>query len=391
MAKKLTPMMQQYLDIKEQYKDCILFFRLGDFYEMFFEDAVTVSHELQLTLTGKSCGLEERAPMCGVPYHASDTYIGKLIQKGYKVAVCEQVEDPTLAKGLVKREVINIVTPGTVVEESMLDNKSNNYLAAIYLGENIAGLAYCDVSTGELAVADFAGEDCREEMTDELIRIDVKEIVMNETLSDGETARSLSEMTDAYLTYLSEGYFDTEQAEKAVCRQFSVTSVEGLGLYKENASFRALGAIFSYLLETQRQSMSQITRVITLDHSLYMNLDKSAVRNLELTETLFEKKVSGSLLGVLDRTQTAMGSRKLKKWLREPLNRSLEINQRLSAVETLVDNIFLRNNIREALKSVYDLERLTGRVACDKANARDLLALRNSVTILPEIKCAGFK
>ncbi|MGP1441897.1 MAG: DNA mismatch repair protein MutS [Anaerovoracaceae bacterium] len=387
MTEKLTPMMQQYLEIKEQYKDCILFFRLGDFYEMFFDDAITVSRELQLTLTGKSCGLKERAPMCGVPFHASETYIGKLISKGYKVAVCEQVEDPNLAKGLVKREVVSIITPGTVVEESMLDNASNNYLASIYVQDKSSGLAYCDISTGELVVADFKYDDFAENLINEISKINAREVIINESAKNEDPSLNLGELTEAYISYMNESYFDVKQAEKVICRQFKVSAVDGLGICDENASFRALGAMLSYLEETQNQNMSQITHITSLDNSAYMILDKAAIRNLELMETLFEKKVSGSLLGVLDSTQTAMGSRKLKKWIREPLNNCDAINERLSAVDTLVSDIVLRNNVRTSLKFVYDLERLTGRVACDRANARDLSALKNSISILPEIKC----
>ncbi|MCR4601532.1 MAG: DNA mismatch repair protein MutS [Clostridia bacterium] len=386
MKEKLTPMMAQYLETKEEYKDCILFYRLGDFYEMFFEDAKTVSRELQLTLTGKSCGLEERAPMCGVPYHAADTYIARLIEKGYKVAICEQMEDPALAKGLVKREVVRIVTPGTVVNDSMLDTNSNNYLASVFAEEERTGLVYCDVSTGELVVSDYYGENRNDDVINELIKIDASEIIMNEALRGGDTAGTLKDLTNAYISFLGDSYFDEEAAEKAICRQFSVKAMEGLGIDSEGAYTRALGALLSYLMETQMQAMTQITRVSILDKAGHMTLDRSAVRNLELMETLFEKKVNGSLLGILDHTETAMGSRKLKKWIREPLNKKEGINERLDAVEVLTDDLILRNNLRDALKTVYDLERLTGRVACDKANARDLIALKNSVVNLPDVK-----
>lgn len=386
MKEKLTPMMAQYLETKEEYEDCILFYRLGDFYEMFFEDAKTASRELQLTLTGKSCGLEERAPMCGVPYHAADTYIARLIEKGYKVAICEQMEDPALAKGLVKREVVRIVTPGTVVNDSMLDTKSNNYLASVFAEEERTGLVYCDVSTGELVVSDYYGENRNDDVINELIKIDASEIIMNEALRGGDTAGTLKDLTNAYISFLGDSYFDEEAAVKAICRQFSVKAMEGLGIDPEGAYTRALGALLSYLMETQMQAMTQITRVSILDKAGHMTLDRSAVRNLELMETLFEKKVNGSLLGILDHTETAMGSRKLKKWIREPLNKKEGINERLDAVEVLTDDLILRNNLRDALKTVYDLERLTGRVACDKANARDLIALKNSVVNLPDVK-----
>lgn len=386
MAEKLTPMMQQYLEIKEQYKDCILFFRLGDFYEMFYEDALTASREMEVTLTKKSCGLKEKAPMCGVPYHAADSYISKLIEKGYKVAICEQTDEPSEVRGIVKREVIRIVTPGTLVNQSMLKENKNNYLASVYAGGEKAGLAYCDISTGELIISEYKSSDGYDDILNELIKIDVREVILNEVLRDSELADSLSSMTNSYISVLNDKYFDSEQAEMSVCRQFSVNSINGLGIDEGSRAVNALGAMLSYLLETQKQSLSQLTNIKIMDNSSHMMLDKSAIRNLELTETLFEKKVSGSLLGVLDKTETAMGSRKMKKWIREPLNNVGDINLRLNAVGVLMDDIIFRNNIREALKGVYDLERLSGRIACGNANGRDMLALRNSIAALPEIK-----
>lgn len=398
-ANKLTPMMQQYLEIKEKYKDCILFFRLGDFYEMFFDDAITAAREMEVTLTGKNCGMEERAPMCGVPYHAADTYIHKLIEKGYKVAVCEQTEDPSQAKGIVKREVIKIVTPGTLVDQTMLKESENNYIASVSAGDGSrrAGLVYCDISTGELIAAEYSGnEGCgglggendsaMNDILNELIKIDVREVVMNNPLKGSEFEKSLETLTGAYISTLDDSYFDAETSGKVICRHFGVKAISGLGIADGSVIIPALGALLSYLTETQKQSLEQLTRVKITDNNDHMILDKSAVRNLELTETLFEKKVHGSLLGVLDDTNTAMGSRKLKKWIKEPLNDSSAINERLNAVDMLMDDIMLRNNVREALKAVYDLERLSGRIACGNANGRDMLALRNSVAVLPEIK-----
>ena len=388
MAKKLTPMMQQYLDIKQNYQDCILFFRLGDFYEMFFDDAIKASKAMEVTLTGKNCGLEERAPMCGVPFHAADTYISRLIDKGFKVAICEQVEDPATAKGIVKREVIKIVTPGTIVNQSMLDEKENNYLAAVYAGEEGIGLAYCDISTGELVSSEYSDEKgtALDEILNELIKINVREAVLNESAAGGSFEKSLRSMTSSYISVLNEKYFDRQQAVTSLCRQFSVKSITGLGVPEDSFMVNALGGLLSYLIETQKQSLEQLTRLRVEERASHMTLDKSAIRNLELTETLFEKKVNGSLFGVLDRTCTAMGSRKLKKWIKEPLNSSKEINLRLDAVECLCDDMLTRNNIREALKQVYDLERLSGRIACGNANGKDMLALRNSIAVLPEIK-----
>ncbi|MBR5229015.1 MAG: DNA mismatch repair protein MutS, partial [Firmicutes bacterium] len=388
MTKKLTPMMQQYMDIKQNYQDCILFFRLGDFYEMFFDDAIKASKAMEVTLTGKNCGLEERAPMCGVPFHAADTYISRLIDKGFKVAICEQVEDPATAKGIVKREVIKIVTPGTIVNQAMLDEKENNYLAAVYAGEDGVGLAYCDISTGELVSSEY--DDSKgtalDEILNELIKINVREAVLNETVAGGAFEKSLSTMSSAYISVLNEKYFDRQQAVTALCRQFNVKSITGLGVPEDSYMVNALGGLLSYLIETQKQSLEQLTRITIEERSNHMTLDKSAIRNLELTETLFEKKVNGSLFGVLDRTCTAMGSRKLKKWIKEPLNNSKDINLRLDAVEALSDDMLARNNIREALKQVYDLERLSGRIACGNANGKDMLALRNSIAVLPDIK-----
>ena len=386
MSKKLTPMMQQYLEIKQQYQDCILFFRLGDFYEMFFDDAVTASKEMEVTLTGKNCGMDEKAPMCGVPYHAADTYISKLVEKGYKVAVCEQTEDPASAKGIVKREVIRIVTPGTLTSQGMLDERENNYLASVFAGDGTAGIAYCDISTGELKAGEYRMGDVWGDLLNELIRIDVKELILNEYLRDTSFYRDASDLTDAYLSILPDTYFDDYHSESSVKRQFRVGSLTGLGLSEVPAAVKALGGLLSYLAETQKSGLEQLTRVELLDSEGHMSLDKSAIKNLELTETLFEKKVKGSLLGVLDKTQTAMGSRKLKKWIREPLNRSHEVNLRLDAVELLIDDVILRNNLREALKAVYDLERLSGRIAGGNANARDMLALKYSVSVLPEMK-----
>jgi len=388
MAKKLTPMMQQYLDIKQNYKDCILFFRLGDFYEMFFDDAIVASKAMEVTLTGKSCGLDERAPMCGVPFHAADTYISRLIDKGFKVAICEQVEDPATAKGIVKREVIKIVTPGTIVNQAMLDEKENNYLAAVYADENSVGLAYCDISTGELVSSEYSDKsgNALDDILNELIKINVREAVLNEAVSGGEFERSLKSLTSAYVSVLNEKYYDRQQAVSSLCRQFNVKSLSGLGVPEDSCMINALGGLLSYLIETQKQSLEQLTRLRVEERADHMTLDKSAIRNLELTETLFEKKVNGSLFGVLDRTCTAMGSRKLKKWIKEPLNDSKSINLRLDAVESLSDDMLLRNNIRESLKQVYDLERLSGRIACGNANGKDMLALRNSIAVLPEVR-----
>lgn len=383
---QLTPMMQQYMEIKEKHQDCILFFRLGDFYEMFFEDAITASKEMEITLTGKSCGQDERAPMCGVPYHAADTYIAKLIDKGYKVAICEQVEDPATAKGIVKREVVQIITPGTVVSQTMLNEKENNYLASIFLEETGAGIAYCDISTGEIKTTELNGQGYIERLINELVKIKAKEIIANEYTALDGLFEEIKVTTGAYISILNDNYYSKKTAEKFIFRQFKVKSLKGIGVEDVPNAVSALGALLSYLFETQKQNLSHINFLNVYDTSGYMTLDKSTIKNLELTETLFEKKVQGSLLGVLDKTHTAMGSRKLKYWLREPLNNLNEIYLRLSSVHILSENVIFRNNLIEYLKRIYDIERLSGRIACGNANGKDLIALLNSIIVLPDIK-----
>lgn len=383
---QLTPMMQQYMEIKKDYRDCILFFRLGDFYEMFFEDAITASKEMEITLTGKSCGQEERAPMCGVPYHAADTYIAKLIDKGYKVAICEQVEEPATAKGIVKREVIQVITPGTVVSQTMLNEKENNYLASVFLDETGAGLAYCDVSTGEISTTELKGARYIEKLINELVKIRAKEVIANESAILDGLSDEIRDASGAYFSILNPQYYNQNAAVDSVQRQFKVKSLKGLGVEDMSLAVMALGALLSYLFETQKQNLSHLAHLHVYDTAGHMSLDKATIKNLELTETLFEKKVQGSLLGVLDKTQTAMGSRKMKQWLREPLNNLREIQDRLNAVEMLTDSVLLRNNIKEHLKKIYDLERLAGRIACGNANGKDLIALRNSIYVLPDMK-----
>lgn len=383
---QLTPMMQQYMEIKENYQDCILFFRLGDFYEMFFEDAITASKEMEITLTGKSYGQEEKAPMCGVPYHAADAYIAKLIDKGYKVAICEQVEDPATAKGIVKREVVQIVTPGTVVSQTMLNEKENNYLASVFLDETGAGLAYCDVSTGEISTTELKGPRYIERLINELVKIRAKEVIANETAALDGLSEEIRDASGAYFSILNAQYYNQSVAADSVQRQFKVKSLKGLGVEELPLAVLALGALLSYLFETQKQNLSHLAHLNVYDTAGHMSLDKATIKNLELTETLFEKKVQGSLLGVLDKTQTAMGSRKMKQWLREPLNELADIKGRLNAVELLTDQVLLRNNIKEHLKKIYDLERLAGRIACGNANGKDLIALRNSIFVLPDMK-----
>lgn len=383
---ELSPMMKQYMSIKEQYKDCILFFRLGDFYEMFFEDAIIASKEMEITLTGKNCGQEERAPMCGVPFHSSDVYIAKLIEKGYKVAICEQTEDPAVAKGIVKREVVQVITPGTVISQTMLNEKENNYLASVFIDDKGVGLSYCDISTGELRVTDINEFDTIDTIINQLVRIKPKEIIINKSAEKICSIEELKLLTDSYVNILEDSYYTNSSAINSILRQFHVKSIIGIGMRECEVAVNSLGALLSYLFETRKQSLSHITQVNYYDIGSYMCLDKATIKNLELTETLYEKKISGSLLGILDKTHTAMGSRKLKQWIKEPLNKAPDIQKRLDAVETLVDDIILRNNIKEGLKRIYDLERLVGRVAFGNTNGKDLIALKNSISILPEIK-----
>ncbi|MBR3786309.1 MAG: DNA mismatch repair protein MutS [Firmicutes bacterium] len=380
-------MMQQYLAIKEKHQDCILFFRLGDFYEMFFDDAKLVSKELELTLTGRNCGLEERAPMCGVPFHSADTYIARLVEKGYKVAICEQVEDPATAKGIVERDVIRIITPGTVTSQTMLNEKENNYLASVYVDKQGMSISYCDISTGELYTTEEADSlNLYETILNELVKIDAKEIIVNEEFMERFGDDDIKVVTGGYIFPLNNAYYTKKSTEDAIKAQFGSVSMTSLGLAGREHCVLSLGALLAYLLETQKQSLKQITRCNFYEMGKHMSLDKATLRNLEITETLYEKRVQGSLLGVLDKTGTAMGSRKLKQWLREPLNNAAEINWRLDAVEELTQQPLLENNLREALKEIYDFERLTGRIASGNANGKDLIALKASVGALPDIK-----
>lgn len=383
---KLTPMMSQYMKIKKEYEDCILFFRLGDFYEMFFEDAKTASRELEITLTGKNCGQEERAPMCGVPYHAAEAYIEKLIAKGYKVAICEQTEDPETAKGIVEREVIQVITPGTLLSRRMLNENENNYIASVYMDERGAGIVYSDVSTGEIVGVDFLEEDINENVVNLLTSIKVREIIINESALIQEERGYIKNFTGAYVSPLGDSYFSKENCNEIIKKHFSTGSLMGMGIAERPYITSALGALLEYLYETQKNSMSQLINFSIYEQSNHMSIDKATIRNIELLETLYENKVSGSLLGVLDKTGTAMGSRLMRNWIRSPLTDLDMIKARLDAVEYLFDDIVFRNHISETLKKIYDLERLATRMACGNANGRDMIALKNSLFNLPEIK-----
>lgn len=381
---KVSPMMQHYLEMKDAYGDCILFYRLGDFYEMFFEDAVTVSKELELTLTGKYCGLEERAPMCGVPFHAAETYINRLVGKGYRVAICEQVEDPKLAKGIVKREVIRVVTPGTNLNPQSLDEGKNNYLFGIYYSGDAFGIAVADVTTGDFYVTEV---DEAKKAADEITKFAPSELICNGAffMSGVDTDDCKDRMRIA-IESLDERFFDNSACERALMSHFKVGTLAGLGLGDFSLGSIAAGAVMQYLKETQKTSMEHITRIQTYVTGKYMVLDGSTRRNLELTETLREKQKKGSLLWVLDKTKTAMGARLLRICIEQPLLEKEEINERLTAVEELKEDGITREELREYLNAVYDLERLLSRVTYRSATPRDLLAFRSSLSMLPPIK-----
>ncbi|MCI6965995.1 DNA mismatch repair protein MutS, partial [bacterium] len=385
MPASLTPMMQQYLTLKEKYSDCLLFFRLGDFYEMFFEDALTAARELDIVLTGRDCGLEERAPMCGVPYHSVDSYISRLIEKGYKVAVCEQLTDPALAKGLVERDVVRVFTPGTVIEESMLNERKNNYIAALFLCEDMLGLAYCDVSTGDFTVAELSSEKWQSELTDELARIQPTEIIANDALFLQETLVKRLQ-SGSFLSCYASWAFEHQQANTRLCAHFGVASLAGFGCDKLTCAVSAAGALLAYLEETQKNSLVHIRKLTVLQRTLFMGLDASTRRNLELTQPLrFEGSKKSTLLYLLDKTSTAMGARLLRAWLEQPLQNLDDINARLDAVEELFKKQHARETLRNALNSIYDIERLCSRIAYGTVHARDCDALRTSLGRLPEV------
>lgn len=381
---ELTPMMQQYLETKKEYQDCILFYRLGDFYEMFFDDALVASKELEITLTGKSCGQEERAPMCGVPYHAVDSYLNKLVSKGYKVAICEQMEDPKLTKGIVKREVVRIVTPGTNLDIQALDDRKNNYLLCVCYFPGKIGISVADVTTGDYYLTEV--EDIRK-LQDEINKYAPSELICNEQFFvSGYDIEDLKNRLHVSVYSLDPHYFDEDTCRKVLLKHFHVTTLSGLGIEDFPTGLIAAGALLQYLYETQKTSLAHFTHLYPYLTSKYMLLDSSTRRNLELTETLREKQKRGSLLGVLDRTRTAMGGRLLRKYIEQPLIDKEKIEDHLDAVEALGKNNVDRDEIREYLNTIYDLERLLGKISYKTANPRDLIAFRNSLSMLPAIK-----
>lgn len=379
-----SPMMQHYLQTKEEYPDCILFYRLGDFYEMFFEDAKIVSRELELTLTGKSCGQEERAPMCGVPFHAYESYMNRLVVKGYKVAICEQMEDPKQAKGMVRREVIRVVTPGTNINEQALDEGKNNYIMCIVSLSDQFGVATADVTTGDFFVTEV---DSKRRLLDEIYKFSPTEVVCNEALfMSGLDIDDLKNRVGIVLYSLENWYFDDSLCENTLKEHFRVNSLEGLGLADLECGMIASGSLLKYLYETQKNSLEQISAIHPYTTGKFMVLDSSTRRNLELVETLREKAKRGSLLWVLDKTKTAMGARMLRSFVEQPLIEKEEIEGRLDAIEELMQRAIDREELREYLNPVYDLERLLTRITYQSANPRDLTAFKSSIGMIPHIR-----
>ena len=380
----LTPMMQQYMAIKEQYKDCILFYRLGDFYEMFYEDALTASRELEITLTGKNCGQEERAPMCGVPYHAVDVYLNKLVAKGYKVAICEQAEDPKQAKGIVKREVIRIVTPGTNLSQQALDEGRNNYLMCLVYDNNQFGLAITDISTGDFYTTEVA---TLKELYDEIHRFSPSEIICNDSFyMSGASLDDFKDRLHVSVSTLDTWYMDEAVSVQKIKEHFKVASLDGLGLADFPSGTLAVGALLLYLYETQKNTLDNLTKITPYRSGGYMIIDSATNRNLELIETLREKQKKGSLLWVLDKTKTAMGARLMRNWIEQPLIEKKKITARQDAVEELYNDMITREEIREYLNAVYDLERLVTRISYRTANPRDLIAFKTSLGMIPPVK-----
>ncbi|MDM0878842.1 DNA mismatch repair protein MutS [Clostridium perfringens] len=376
---KLTPMMRQYFEIKENYKDCILFFRLGDFYEMFFEDAETAARELELVLTGRDCGLEKRAPMCGIPFHASNSYIGRLVAKGYKVAICEQVEDPKVAKGIVKRDVIKVITPGTYTDSSFVEETKNNYIMTIYsdLERNRCSLAITDISTGDFLATE--GELEKGVILDEISKFNPKEIILLDSL-DQELIKDITLTTPALISRKPIEYFE-EKFEEVLNAQFG-EKLNSLSLMVKKSS----NALVKYILDTQKISLTNINDIEVYSLVDFMTIDLSSRRNLELTENLREKSKKGSLLWVLDKTETSMGSRMLRRWIEEPLVNKEKITLRLNAVEELFNDLSLNDSLKEALHDIYDIERILGKISNKNANAKDLIALKTSIGKIPNVK-----
>ncbi len=385
-----SPMMQKYLETKEKYKDCILFYRLGDFYEMFFDDAITVSRELEITLTGKDCGQAERAPMAGVPHHAADNYAARLIAKGYKVAICEQLSDPKTTKGIVERGVVRVLTPGTIVESNMLEERKNNYIMSIYKSGIFFGISVCDISTGEFYSSEIKESNNFEMLLDEIARFSPAEIISNSFMYDcTEEMKKVKERLDIYITRFSDEYFKDEISDLKEKYNFTNMNQDPIeNIEEKTLALASINALVEYLNQTQMTSLEHINTIRIYNISKYMSLDINTRRNLEITEKLRDKTKKGTLLWVLDKTSTSMGGRMLRRWLNDPLKDLTEINKRLDAVKELKDDMMLRGDIIENLKKVYDIERLAGKMAYGNSNARDMISLKSSLSKMPEVKTA---
>ena len=383
----ISPMMQKYLETKEEYKDCILFYRLGDFYEMFFEDALIAARELEITLTGKDCGLPERAPMAGIPHHAAEVYAEKLIEKGYKVAICEQLEDPKTAKGIVKRGVIRILTPGTIVESNLLEEKKNNYIMSICKSGIYFGVSVCDISTGEFYSSEIKSENNFALLLDEIARFAPSEIIANSMMFEcQEEMDKIRERFSIYMSRFSDKFFTDDVGNLTLDYNIIENKKEVTNLKEKPLAVKSINALLEYLNETQMTSLEHINTITIYSLSKYMSLDINARRNLEITEKMKDKSKKGTLLWVLDKTSTSMGGRLLRRWLNDPLLEVKEIQERLDAVKELKDNMMLRGEITDTLKKVYDIERLAGKMTYGNANARDMITLKNSLERLPEVK-----
>ena len=385
---KFSPMMQHYLETKEKYKDCILFYRLGDFYEMFFDDAINVSKELELTLTGKNCGQEERAPMCGVPFHAADIYINRLVEKGYKVAICEQLEDPKLAKGIVKRDVIKIVTPGTILDGNILEEKKNNFIMSIYKEGIFFGMAVCDISTGDFYATEIKEDNNFQKLLDEISRYNPSELIINSMLSSSlEEMKIINQRFNCYISEKEDAIFSTDlEGIRNVAEIINKDGEQYKNFEKKTLVIQAINGLMYYIEDTQKEKPENLNKIIVYESTKYMALDINARRNLELTEKLRDKSKKGTLLWVLDKTSTSMGGRLLRRWISDPLVDVTDINDRLYSVKELKENDVLRDDIIESLKNVYDIERLAGKISYGTANARDLISLKNSISQLPDLK-----
>ncbi len=392
---ELSPMMRQYMDVKNKHKDSIVFFRLGDFYEMFFDDAKLVSEELDLTLTGKDYGQDERAPMCGIPYHSCEAYIARLVAKGYKVAMCDQVESPTEAKGIVKREVVRVITPGTVMEESMLDESKNNYICSVYLSKSLGtvGISFCDISTGELKVTEISGihDDITNEIKNELGKFSPKEILVGGNIELLEPLKNFMKEKLSCRVEVMESDVSEKNSKETLLFHFKNKTLKAMGIENKSSAIRCLGNLFEYLKNTQKSGLDRISVVLYYNKSEFMGLDLNTIRNLEILETMRSKSKKGSLLWVFDKTKTAMGKRLLRSWLERPLIDIEKIEKRQDAVEELVNNTILRGDFETALTGVHDIERLMTKITYGSANARDLKSLSSALSKLPEIKFSLYK